>query len=305
VTRQRSFKNLVRARMRRTGEPYTAARAALERQAQPPRPDPSGGSSGMYPFEKFTERAKKALTLAQEEAERAHHSYIGTEHLLLGLLRERESLAAVALKNLGIELDKVRHTIEAVLGRNERIIIQQIIPTSRVKKVIEIAFEEATGMGHNYVGTEHLLLGVLVEGEGIAAHVLNDLGVTTQKARDEINRLLIAGALEQGSRPRSSPPTDDLPLSTALNRLVARAGQAARMSKADTVGLEHLLRAMSDAAGITVLERLIEDRQVQGAKEAAIAAQDYDTASRRRTEQKAVRERLEAALAEWIRELIA
>ena len=118
----------------------------------------------MYPFERFTERAKKVLTLAQEEAERSHHSYIGTEHLLLGLLREGEGLAAKVLNNLGVEITKVRQTIESVLGRNERIIIQQIIPTSRVKKVIEISFEEARRMGHNYVGTEHLLLGLLIEG---------------------------------------------------------------------------------------------------------------------------------------------
>ena len=119
----------------------------------------------MYPFERFTERAKKVLTLAQEEAERSHHSYIGTEHLLLGLLREGEGLAAKVLNNLGVEIGKVRQTIESVLGRNERIIIQQIIPTSRVKKVIEISFEEARRMGHNYVGTEHLVLALADSGQ--------------------------------------------------------------------------------------------------------------------------------------------
>ncbi len=144
----------------------------------------------LYPFERFTERAKKVLTLAQEEAERSHHSYIGTEHLLLGLLREGEGLAAKVLNNLGVEINKVRSTIESVLGRNERIIIQQIIPTSRVKKVIEISFEEARRMGNNYVGTEHLLLGLLIEGEGIAAHVLEDLGANLEKVRGEIDKLL-------------------------------------------------------------------------------------------------------------------
>ena len=102
----------------------------------------------MYPFERFTEKAKKVLTLAQDEAEKSHHSYIGTEHLLLGLLREGEGLAAKVLANLGVEIDKVRDTIDSVLGRNERIIVQQIIPTSRVKKVIEIAFEEAKRMNN-------------------------------------------------------------------------------------------------------------------------------------------------------------
>src|SRR5207245_11711631 len=97
----------------------------------------------MYPFERFNERAKKVLTLAQEEAERSHHSYIGTEHLLLGLLREGEGLAAKVLNNLGVEINKVRATIESVLGRNERIIIQQIIPNSRVMQVFEICFDDA------------------------------------------------------------------------------------------------------------------------------------------------------------------
>ncbi len=158
-----------------------------------------GAEAVLYPFERFTERAKKVLTLAQEEAERSHHSYIGTEHLLLGLLREGEGLAAKVLNNLGVEINKVRSTIESVLGRNERIIIQQIIPTSRVKKVIEISFEEARRMGNNYVGTEHLLLGLLIEGEGIAAHVLEDLGANLEKVRGEIERLLHESGTRRGT----------------------------------------------------------------------------------------------------------
>jgi len=164
----------------------------------------------LYPFERFTERAKKVLTLAQEEAERSHHSYIGTEHLLLGLLREGEGLAAKVLNNLGVEIGKVRQTIDSVLGRNERIIIQQIIPTSRVKKVIEISFEEARRMGHNYVGTEHLLLGLLIEGEGIAAHVLEDLGANLEKVRSEIERLLHDTSVDE------SEPTPKKPSKTPL-----------------------------------------------------------------------------------------
>ena len=156
----------------------------------------------MYPYERFTERAKKVLTLAQEEAERSHHSYIGTEHLLLGLLRESEGLAAKVLNNLGVEIVRVRQTIESVIGRDERIIIQQIIPTSRVKKVIETSFEEAARMGHSYVGTEHLLLGLLIEGEGIAAHVLQDLGVSLEAARREIEQLLISAGAEEASGER-------------------------------------------------------------------------------------------------------
>ncbi|MGH7610116.1 MAG: ATP-dependent Clp protease ATP-binding subunit [Candidatus Dormibacteria bacterium] len=155
----------------------------------------------VYPFERFTEKAKKVLTLAQDEAEKSHHSYIGTEHLLLGLLREGEGLAAKVLANLGVEIEKVRDTIDSVLGRNERIIVQQIIPTSRVKKVIEIAFEEAKRMNNTYVGTEHLLLGLLIEGEGIAAHVLEDLGANQEKVRHELDSLLKEQGLEDEPPP--------------------------------------------------------------------------------------------------------
>jgi len=154
----------------------------------------------VYPFERFTERAKKVLTLAQNEAERSGHSYIGTEHLLLGLLRENEGLAGRVLANLGVEMGQVRDAIESVLGRNERILIQQIIPTSRVKRVIELSFEQARQMGHNYVGTEHILLGLIVEGDGIAAHVLADLGVTEAAVRTEIDRLLIGTEPEEAPR---------------------------------------------------------------------------------------------------------
>ncbi|HEX4755400.1 MAG TPA: ATP-dependent Clp protease ATP-binding subunit [Candidatus Dormibacteraeota bacterium] len=195
----------------------------------------------MYPFERFTERAKKVLTLAQEEAERSHHSYIGTEHLLLGLLREGEGLAAKVLNNLGVEINKVRSTIESVLGRNERIIIQQIIPTSRVKKVIEISFEEARRMGNNYVGTEHLLLGLLIEGEGIAAHVLEDLGANLEKVRGEIDRLLHESGLEEEAKeaqkkPSKTPLLDqfcrdltELALKNALDPVIGRAMEIERV----------------------------------------------------------------------------
>jgi nucleoside-diphosphate-sugar epimerase len=158
----------------------------------------------MYPFDRFTERAKRILTLAQEEAERSHHSFIGTEHLQLGLLRDQECLAALALKNLGVEFDKAQAAVEAVLGRGGHIAIRQVIPTSRVKTVIETAFEEAKRMGQNHVGTEHILLGLLIEGEGVAAHVLLDMGVTIDKVRLELEGLWpqhseAAGALTRAS----------------------------------------------------------------------------------------------------------
>jgi ATP-dependent Clp protease ATP-binding subunit ClpA len=118
-------------------------------------------------------------------------------------MRESDGVGAQALINLGLETDQVRQTIASVLGRNERIIVQQIIPTSRVKKVIEISFEEARRMGNNFVGTEHLLLGLLLEGEGIAAHVLEDLGATINKVRAEVERLLATGTGETGPGPET------------------------------------------------------------------------------------------------------
>jgi ATP-dependent Clp protease ATP-binding subunit ClpC len=188
----------------------------------------------MYPFERFSERAKKVLTLAQEEAERSHRSYIGTEHLLLGLLRESDGLAHRVLAALGVEVSNVREIIESVIGRDERIILQQIIPTSRVKKVIELSFEEARRMGHQYVGTEHLLLGLLLEGEGIAARVLNDLGVTLAKARAEIERQLIVHTAESASTPlqhsiQSADVSDTLESNVAALVRVLRHPQIANL----------------------------------------------------------------------------
>ena len=137
----------------------------------------------VYPFERFSEDAKKVLTRAQVEAERARHSYIGTEHLLLALLNV-DGEPKRLLEGRGAGAENVRRTIENVLGRNERIIIQQIIPTSRVKKVIELSFAAAQREGSAFVTPMHLLIGLMEEGEGVAAHVLQDLGVTLETVRD-------------------------------------------------------------------------------------------------------------------------
>jgi ATP-dependent Clp protease ATP-binding subunit ClpC len=158
----------------------------------------------VYPFERFTEKAKKVLTLAQSEAEKSNHSHIGTEHLLLGLLREGEGLAAKVLANLGVEITEVRVAIDAELDRSERLRGQQAVPTSRVKKVIEIAFEEAKRMNNSNVGTEHLLLGVVVEGEGIAARVLVDMGANPDRVRLALDSLLKEAGL--GEEPGASGP---------------------------------------------------------------------------------------------------
>jgi len=134
-------------------------------------------------FDKFTERARKVLSLSQEEAQRFQHNYIGTEHLLLGLVREGEGVAAVVLSNLGVELNRVREGVEAIIGRGDRIVLGEIGLTPRAKKVIELAVDEARRLKHHYIGTEHLLLGLVREGEGIAAGVLESMGVNLEKVR--------------------------------------------------------------------------------------------------------------------------
>jgi hypothetical protein len=134
-------------------------------------------------FERFTERARQSLQLAQEEAQRFKHSYIGTEHLLLGLVREKDGVAARVLMDMGAELKDIRGKVEFIIGRGHRIVLGEIGMTPRAKKVLELAVDESRRLGHDYVGTEHLLLGLLREGEGIAAGVLQSVGVDLGKAR--------------------------------------------------------------------------------------------------------------------------
>ncbi|HEX9134100.1 MAG TPA: Clp protease N-terminal domain-containing protein [Ktedonobacteraceae bacterium] len=157
-------------------------------------------------FDKFTERARKVLSLAQEEAQRFQHNYIGTEHLLLGLVREGEGVAAKVLRKLGVELQKVREAVEFIIGRGDRIVLGEIGLTPRAKKVIELAVDEARRMNHHYIGTEHLLLGLLREGEGIGAGVLESLGVKLEKARRETLAVLSGSSSTTLATPSPLPP---------------------------------------------------------------------------------------------------
>jgi Clp amino terminal domain, pathogenicity island component len=141
-------------------------------------------------FDKFTDGARKVLTLAQDEAERFRHHYIGTEHIFLGLLRVDDGVACRVLKDMGVELDKARTAVEFIIARGDRPIVGEVGLTPRAKRVIELAIDEARGLEHNYIGTEHLLLGLVREGEGIAAGVLESLGVELDKARHEVIRAL-------------------------------------------------------------------------------------------------------------------
>jgi ATP-dependent Clp protease ATP-binding subunit ClpA len=134
-------------------------------------------------FDKFNDHARRVLALAQEEAQRFQHNYIGTEHLLLGLVRLEESTAGQVLNRLGVRLQKVRSTVEFIIGRGDRIVLGEIGLTPRAKKVIELAVDEARRLNHHYIGTEHILLGLVSEGQGIAAGVLESVGVKLHSVR--------------------------------------------------------------------------------------------------------------------------
>jgi ATP-dependent Clp protease ATP-binding subunit ClpC len=162
-------------------------------------------------FDKFTERARKVLTLAQEEAQRFNHNYIGTEHLLLGLVREGEGVAAKVLANMGVELNKVRSAVEFIIGRGDRMVMGEIGLTPRAKKVIELAVDEARRLNHQYIGTEHLLLGLVREGEGIAAGVLESLGVSLDRVRAQVIHVLSQSSsyTQHEARQATRTPTID------------------------------------------------------------------------------------------------
>jgi ATP-dependent Clp protease ATP-binding subunit ClpC len=137
-------------------------------------------------FEKFSEPARKVLSLAQEEAQRFHHNYIGTEHLLLGMVREGEGVAAKVLASSGFELAKTRSAVEAIIGRGDRLVMGEIGLTPRLKKVFELAVEEARQLKNDRIDTEHLLLGLIREGEGIAAGIITKGGVTLDSVRTRV-----------------------------------------------------------------------------------------------------------------------
>ncbi|HXL42502.1 MAG TPA: Clp protease N-terminal domain-containing protein [Gaiellaceae bacterium] len=142
-------------------------------------------------FERFTERAKQVVVLAQDEARALKHNYIGTEHILLGLLREEEGLAARVLERLDVTVEEVRAQVARIIGPGDEPIVSGQIPfTPRAKKVLELSLREALSLKHNYIGTEHILLGLVRENEGVAARILLDFGADAEKIRNEIMRVL-------------------------------------------------------------------------------------------------------------------
>ena len=161
-------------------------------------------------FERFTERARQVVVLAQDEARALKHNYIGTEHILLGLLREEEGLAARVLDSLDITVEEVRAQVARIVGQGDEVTTGQIPFTPRAKKVLELALREALSLGHNYIGTEHILLGLVRENEGVAARILLDFDADAEKIRNEIIRMLSGPgrrrpAARGGQAPRRQP----------------------------------------------------------------------------------------------------
>jgi ATP-dependent Clp protease ATP-binding subunit ClpC len=145
-------------------------------------------------FERFTERARQVVVLAHDEARALKHNYIGTEHLLLGLLREDRGVAARVLESFDITVEEVRAQVARIVGRGDEVTTGPIPFTPRTKKVLELSLREALSLGHNYIGTEHLLLGLARENEGVAARILLDFGCDAQKIRNEVIRVLSGAA---------------------------------------------------------------------------------------------------------------
>jgi ATP-dependent Clp protease ATP-binding subunit ClpA len=218
-------------------------------------------------FERFTERSRRVVVLAQEEARLLNHNYIGTEHILLGLIHEGEGVAARALESLGISLDAVRQQVLEIIGRGEQAPSGHIPFTPRAKKVLELSLREALQLGHEYIGTEHILLGLIREGDGVAAQVLVKLGADLNRVRQQVVQLLHGyrgeGVIGEG------PPLPDVSL--------ARAGS-----------LDRRLAAIERWVGLRPdLDDL--DQEIAGLrreKEAAIERQDFEAAAALRDQEK-------------------
>src|SRR5467141_432606 len=191
---------------------------------------------GGFLFERFTDRARRVVVLAQEEARLLNHNYIGTEHILLGLIHEGEGVAAKALESLGISLEAVRNQVEEIIGQGGSSPSGHIPFTPRAKKVLELSLREALQLGHNYIGTEHILLGLIREGEGVAAQVLVKLGADLSRVRQQVIQLLsgYAGGKESasaGTGPGESTPSGSL----VLDQFGRNLTQLAREKKLDPV----------------------------------------------------------------------
>src|SRR6187397_1754205 len=187
-------------------------------------------------FERFTDRARRVVVLAQEEARMLNHNYIGTEHILLGLIHEGEGVAAKALESLGISLDAVREQVQDIIGQGQQSPSGHIPFTPRAKKVLELSLREALQLGHNYIGTEHILLGLIREGEGVAAQVLVKLGADLNRVRQQVLQLLSGSSGKEPAEASSGGRGEGAPSSSlVLDQFGRNLTQQAREGKLDPV----------------------------------------------------------------------
>ena len=213
-------------------------------------------------FERFTDRARRVVVLAQEEARMLNHNYIGTEHILLGLIHEGEGVAAKALESLGISLEAVRQQVEEIIGQGQQAPSGHIPFTPRSKKVLDLSLRESLQLGHNYIGTEHILLGLIREGEGVAAQVLVRLGADLMRVRQQVIRLLHSTA--------SEPVGAGRPVRGLLSRVDSRLDAVEQRLTA----IEARVGTGPDTAD---LDAQLE--MVRGEKQSAIDAQEYEQAA--------------------------
>src|SRR3954466_4992616 len=185
-------------------------------------------------FERFTDRARRVVVLAQEEARMLSHNYIGTEHILLGLIHEGEGVAAKALESLDISLEAVRGQVEDIIGQGQQAPSGHIPFTPRAKKVLELSLREALQLGHNYIGTEHILLGLIREGEGVAAQVLVKLGADLNRVRQQVIQL-VSGFQGKESESSGAPSESARSTSAVLDQFGRNLTQAAREGGLDPV----------------------------------------------------------------------
>jgi ATP-dependent Clp protease ATP-binding subunit ClpC len=221
-------------------------------------------------FERFTDRARKVVVLAQEEARLLNHDYIGTEHILLGLIQEDQGLACKALESLGVSLEAVRSQVREMIGEGQAAPTGHIPFTPRAKKVLELSLREAFQLGHDYIGTEHILLGVVREGEGVGAQALQKLGVDLARVRKTV--LELSGSTDLEERTGATERVADLPLVLAEmidrgRRLGALADRLATDLAAalddDTITPELILAGLqSNPLRLRTLEMLVADESL-------------------------------------------
>ena len=223
-------------------------------------------------FERFTDRARRVVVLAQEEARMLNHNYIGTEHILLGLIHEGEGVAAKALESLGISLDAVRQQVEEIIGQGQQAPSGHIPFTPRAKKVLELTRREAEQLGHNYIGTEHILLGLIREGDGVAAQVLVKLGADLNRVRLTVIQLL-----------HGHPAKEPVSTRSAAQELRLPPGLQARLDE-----VEQRLAAIEQRLGTGPDTSDLDEQiaQVCREKESAIDARDYEQAASLRGREK-------------------